>query len=202
MQALKGAPSEKLPFVGGIVLDPGKHSGPLNDEIEVPIVVIHSQSWSSKMSIFQGRPHFDVVKDLVRKVLRKGMKKSKPQYAWFLTSKGTTHPSVTDAPLIEPTLLSWTTGSTIDAREGVLQYVKVGEEFMQYLEDGRRIGVLAEEATHPQYDQDTRSEERKNRMSRQISKYWQIHVSPSIECDEADGCGIVREDRDGHLLKS
>lgn len=202
LQALKGAPSEKLPFIGGLILDPGKHSGPLNDDIEVPIVVIHSQSWSAKMSIFQGRPHFDVVKDLVRKVLRRGEKKSKPQYAWFLTSKGTTHPSVTDAPLIEPTLLSWTTGSTIDAREGVLQYVKVGEEFMQYLEDGRRIGVLAEDITHPSYDRDTRSEERRNSMSRVISKYWQIHVSPSTDCDSADGCGIVKEDRDGHLLKS
>lgn len=180
LQTLKDAPSEKLPFVGGIILDPGKHSGSLNDDIDVPVVVIHSQSWSAKYSIFQGRPHFDVVKDLVRKVLRKSSKHT-PKAAWFITSKGTTHPSVTDAPLIEPTLLSWTTGSTIDAREGVLQYVKVGEEFMNYLEDRKRTGVLAEDVTHPSYDEDTRSEERKNQMSREISKYWQIHVSPDSE---------------------
>lgn len=45
LQALKGAPSEALPFVGGVILDPGKQSGPLNDDIGVPIVVVHSQSW-------------------------------------------------------------------------------------------------------------------------------------------------------------
>lgn len=45
LQALKGAPSEALPFVGGIMFDPGKQSGPLNDDVGVPIVVVHSESW-------------------------------------------------------------------------------------------------------------------------------------------------------------
>lgn len=198
LQTLKDAPSEKLPFVGGLILDPGKHSGGLNDDIKVPIVVIHSQSWSAKYSVFLGRPHFDVVKDLVRKVMRKEKNKA-PQYAWFLTSKGTTHPSVTDAPLIEPTLLSWTTGSTIDAREGVLQYIKVSEEFMRYLEDGHRTGILAEDVTHPTYDEDTTSEERKNQTSREILKYWQIHVSPSTDCPFPGLCGVEKEDRDGKI---
>lgn len=35
LQALKGAPFEQRPFVGGIILDPGKQSGPLNDDIRV-----------------------------------------------------------------------------------------------------------------------------------------------------------------------
>ncbi|KAF2479175.1 PAF-acetylhydrolase family member [Neohortaea acidophila] len=177
LQALKGCPSEERPFVAGIALDPGKSSGPLNDDIAVPLLVLHSQSWSSKFSIFMGRPHFEVVQDLVRKVLRK--EKDKPgQPAWFLTSKGTTHPSVTDAPLIEPFLLAWTTWSSIDAREGVLQYVMVCNEFMHFLQDGRREGVLAEDETHAGYDEDIRSEERKAKMCRSISKYWQIHISP------------------------
>ncbi|KAK5175125.1 uncharacterized protein LTR77_000262 [Saxophila tyrrhenica] len=177
LQALKDAPNDKRPFVGGLILDPGKQSGPLQSDIDVPILVVHSQSWSARHSIFEGRPHFEVVKDLVKKVMRKKEGK-KQQSAWFLTSKGTSHPSVTDAPLIEPMLLSWTTGSTIDVREGVMQYVKVGEEFMHFLENGERIGVLAEDVTHPVYDQDERDPERKAHMSQDIGKYWQIHVAP------------------------
>jgi len=196
LQALQGAPNDVRPFVGGLILDPGKHSGHLNDDIDVPIVVIHSQSWSARHSIFEGRPHFDVVKDLVKKVMRNKEDPKNPK-AWFMTSKGTSHPSVTDAPLIEPMLLSWTTGSTIDVRQGVMQYVKVGEEFMRYLEDGHRTGVLAEDVTHPNYDEDVRSEKRKETMSKDIAKYWQIHVTPSLACPHPGQCGIDVENRDG-----
>lgn len=173
LQALKDAPSHRRPFKGGIILDPGKQSGPLNDDINVPTLVIHSDSWSKSVSVFFGRPHFEVVKALVEKVNKAG------KAAWFLTSVGTSHPSVTDAPLIEPTLLSWTTGATIDVREGVLQYVKVSEEFMQYMKTGEKKGILKEKVTHPEYDQDGRSEERKKKMPKEIEKYWQIHVTPA-----------------------
>ena len=192
LQALKGAPSAKLPFVGGIALDPGKHSGPLNDDIRVPLLVIHSQSWSSAHSVFHGRPHFEVVKDLVGKVMQRG-DDAAPKFAWFLTAKGTTHPSVTDAPLIEPLLLSWTTGSTISAKEGVLQSVKASEELMQYLVDGKLRGVLAEEVTHSAYDKDVRSTKRKKEMNRSIRKYWQIHTSPATTCAHSGPLEIVPE---------
>lgn len=195
LQTLKDAPIKERPFAGAIVLDPGKSSGALNDDINVPILVVHSQSWSAKHTIFHGRPHFDVVKDLVKKVMEKAENKAS-HYAWFMTAKGTTHPSVTDAPLIEPLLLSWTTGSTIDAREGVMQYVKVSSEFMRYLEDGHRLGVLAEDVTHPTYDEDTRPKKRKQKMSWKISKYWQIHVSPSTFCPFPDMCGLEPEEDD------
>ena len=190
LQALAGGPSEARPFVGAVILDPGKQSGPLNDDINVPTLVVHSNSWSKKISIFHGRPHFDVVKDLVHKVLDE-----KHKYSWFMTSIGTTHPSVTDAPLIEPFLLSWTTGATIDVKEGVQQYVKVTHEFMQFLEDGHRRGILAEEVTHPEYDNDIRSEARKKDMKRQqhIEKYWQIHVAPSNYCPAPNLCGVELE---------
>jgi platelet-activating factor acetylhydrolase len=184
LQALKGAPSEALPFVGGIILDPGKSSGPLNHDINVPIMIIHSQSWSSKHSIFGGRPHFDVVKELVEGVMKR------KKFAWFLTSKGTTHPSVTDAPLIEPMLLSWTTGSTIDAHEGVNQYVKVSETFMKYLGDGHRREVLKEEVSHPTYNDETRKIDNPD-----IAKFWQVHVSPSTFCAFPGLCGIEKDDR-------
>lgn len=188
LQVLKGGPTERKPFVGSLILDPGKSSGPLNDDVRVPTVIVHSQSWSKKHTIFHGRPHFSVVKDLVQKIIDE-----KKKFAWFTTAKGTTHPSVTDAPLIEPFLLAWTTGSTIDAREGVLQYVKISEQFMYFLETGHRKGILKEEVTHPTYDEDIRSEDRKAEMDAEVEKYWQIHVSPSTFCPFPGLCGVDKD---------
>ncbi|KAH9819317.1 Platelet-activating factor acetylhydrolase, isoform II [Teratosphaeria destructans] len=187
LQTLKGGPKPERPFVAAIILDPGKQSGPLNTDISVPILVIHSDSWSKKHTIFHGRPHFDVVKEIVQRVLE-----TKHQYAWFMTARGTTHPSVTDAPLIEPLLLSWTTGATIPVKEGVKQYVKVTDEFMRFLEDGHRHGILGEEVTHPEYDKDIRDKARKQAMIEKgdVEKYWQIHVAPSTACPAPGLCGI------------
>ena len=169
LQALKGAPSSKLPFRGGIILDPGKSSGRLNSEVDVPIFVIHSNSWSSKHSVFFDRPHFDVVKELVQGVVDKG------KGAWFMTSLGTSHPSVTDAPLIEPLLLSWTTGATIDVKEGVEQYVSVSEQFLKFQHEGQRTGLLAQSMSHPSYNN---PEVVGMDLDAKYSKYWQIHVAP------------------------
>ncbi|KAK0883766.1 hypothetical protein LTR87_002506 [Friedmanniomyces endolithicus] len=174
MQALKGRHIYQRPFVGGIILDPGKSSGPLNEDIRIPLLIINSESWSKTPSDFYGRPHFDVVRDIARKVLDESH-----IYAWFVTSKGTSHPSVTDAPLIEPLLLSWATGSTIDVKEGIRQYVKATEEFMLYLKDGHRRGILSEEVTHPEYEHDVRDEVSKASIPREIEEYWRIHVAPS-----------------------
>ncbi|KAI0125262.1 platelet-activating factor acetylhydrolase, isoform II-domain-containing protein [Xylariales sp. AK1849] len=170
MQALKDAPNEARPFKAGIALDPGKSSGRLNDNISVPLLVIHSQSWSSKHSIFFGRPHFDTVKEIVQNVIEKSKKS-----AWFMTAKGTTHPTVTDAPLIEPFLLSWTTGATVDVKEGLMQYVNVSSDFLRYLDDGRIRGVLKEPVSHPEYNKEERP------LPRGMAKFWQLHVSPEGE---------------------
>ncbi|KAK5046146.1 hypothetical protein LTR84_008603 [Exophiala bonariae] len=172
LQTLKDGPSPALPFGGAVVLDPGKSSGRLNDDVRVPALVVHSNSWSRKRSIFFGRPHFDVVKDVVQGIMARG------KDAWFLTSLGTSHPSVTDAPVIEPFLLSWTTGSTIDAHEGVRQYVGVSESFLRYQVTGEMTGLLDECVTHPEYD--VKAEGRV--LSRIFRKYWQIHAAP---CSEA-----------------
>ncbi|KIW00275.1 uncharacterized protein PV09_08165 [Verruconis gallopava] len=171
LQALKHANSSSNPAVGGIILDPGKSSGPMNHDIDVPILVIHSNSWSSKHSIFEGRPHFDYVKDLVVEV------RDRVGASWFLTSLGTTHPSVTDAPLIEPLLLSWTTGATIDVRQGVQEYVKTSVELYAWLKDGKRQGLLAEAVTHDAYEHWV-NEERKNEFPAKYRKYWEVHVTP------------------------
>ncbi|KAK3669585.1 hypothetical protein LTR78_010523 [Recurvomyces mirabilis] len=185
LQALAGGPTYERPFVGAVILDPGKQSGPLNDDIHVPMIIIHSQSWSNSYSIFQGRPHFDVVKDIAVKNLDEHHK-----FTWFMTSIGTTHPSVTDAPLIEPLLLSWTTGATIEVREGVKQYVLATEDFMHFLSTEQRKGVLKEETTHPRYDEDIRDEDRKQHMDQEVAKYWQIHVAPTTACAAPGLCGV------------
>ena len=101
--------------------------------------------------------------------------------------------SWTDAPLIEPLLLSWTTGATIDVREGVQQYVKITDELMRYVATGHRHGILAEDVTHPDYDNDVRDDRRKEGMSRDVGKYWQIHVAPSMFCPAPGHCGIDPE---------
>lgn len=172
LRVLKDAPSPKLPINGCFALDPGKSSGRLNDEISVPTLIIHSHSWSRKHSIFFGRPHFDVVRDVAEKVLER------TNGAWFMTSLGTSHPSCTDAPLIEPLLLSWTTGASIDVRDGVYQYVKVVSQFLQYLEDGKRRGILAHGITHKEYDKDDRDDATKHAAPDELTRYFQIHVAP------------------------
>ncbi|EXJ86904.1 hypothetical protein A1O3_03858 [Capronia epimyces CBS 606.96] len=173
LQTLKNGPSAFLPFKSAVVLDPGKSSGPLNHDVQVSTLVIHSNSWSRRHSIFFGRPHFDVVKDVVQGILDRG------KDAWFLTS-WTSHPSVTDAPLIEPWLLRWTTGSTIDAHEGVRQYVHMSEKFLRYQTTGHKTGLLSQCVTHPEYNvvdaNNTHVDD--PAWKRTFSKYWQIHVAP------------------------
>lgn len=173
LQALQGAPNELIPAKGGIILDPGKNSGPLNHNISVPILVVHSNSWSSKHSIFFGRPHFDVVKNLTDYVMRR------TGASWFMTSLGTSHPSVTDAPLIEPLLLRWTTGATINVLEGLEQYVRVSMEFIDYLRTGTREGLLAIDPTHPSYGKEF-AHVGSGEVSDQVLRYWQIHVAPPV----------------------
>ncbi|KAF4554534.1 Phospholipase A2-like protein [Elsinoe fawcettii] len=171
LQTLKNAPSHRMPFHGAIILDPGKNSGRLNDKISVPTLIVHSQSWSKSRSMFFGRPHFDVVKELAEKVLRAG------HNAWFMTSLGTSHPSVCDAPLIEPVLLKWTTGASIDVREGVHQYVGVTTSFLRYQNEGIVSDLLSMPVDAPAYGQ---SKEGARSGKHPYEKYWEIHVSPNL----------------------
>lgn len=82
---------------------------------------------------------------------------------------GTSHPSVTDVPLIEPLLLGWTTGASIDAMRGVREYVDVSADFMHALKDGERRNVLARGPTHP---------ERPGEGVPGASGPWLVHVAP------------------------
>jgi platelet-activating factor acetylhydrolase len=172
LQALKTANKTVAnPAIGGIILDPGKSSGQLNGDVPVPILVVHSQEWSRYHSIFFGRPHFDTVRDLVRGVLEK------VGSAWFLTSLGTAHPSVTDAPLLQPLLLRLVTGTTTPSLEALGEYVKVSIDFLKFLDLGKAQGVLHEAVTHNNYHKWV-TDERKKEFPEDRAKHWEVHVSP------------------------
>ncbi|KAI1491948.1 platelet-activating factor acetylhydrolase, isoform II-domain-containing protein [Biscogniauxia mediterranea] len=180
LQALRGGPSPARPFKGAIILDPGKQSGRLNDDIRVPVLVVHSNSWSSTHSLFYGRPHFDTVRGLAEANNARG------HASWFATSLGTSHPSVSDAPLLEPLLLRWTTGARIDVYEGLRQYVHVSEDFLRFLADGAKRNLLAERAEFPAYDEGRgfgiwKPGQGENAHEKgpwfDWRKYWQVHVS-------------------------
>lgn len=205
LRALRSSPdrASRLPFSGAVVLDPGKSSGPLNADISVPLAICHSSTWSKPgPTLFYGRPHFEVVRDIVDGVNNRtgaggsedeeeeeDEEKKKKQDAhssargggWFLTSLGTAHPSITDAPLLEPLLLSWATGSSMDAGDGIMQYVLATRDFVGYQHTGERRGVLtlsgrAREdggAASREYDPGHNSG-----MPKPWRKYWQIHVAP------------------------
>lgn len=194
LQALKHAPSDVNPAIGGIILDPGKQSGPLNALIDVPLLIVHSHSWSKQRSVFYNRPHFDTVKDLALSVLKRIPSHS----SWFLTSIGTSHPSVSDAPLIEPLLLSWTTGASLNVKEALGEYVRVTDDFWHFLRTthsanssltdgvvhrGETRGILAETVTHEEYGEWV-SKERKAEFSKSLARLWQVHVSPVSDKDE------------------
>ncbi|GFP59075.1 platelet-activating factor acetylhydrolase homolog 2 [Trichoderma asperellum] len=194
LQALKHAPSDINPAIGGVILDPGKQSGPLNALIDVPLLIVHSNSWSKQHSAFYDRPHFDTVKDLALSVLRRIPSHS----SWFLTSIGTSHPSVSDAPLIEPLLLRWTTGASLDTKEALEEYVRVTDDFWHFLRTTRSVnssltdgvvhrgemrGILAEKVTHEQYGKWV-SKERKAEFPKPLARLWEVHVSPVADEDE------------------
>lgn len=184
--------SSPSPFAGAVILDPGKSSGPLNGNVSVPLVICHSSSWSRPgASLFYGRPHFEVVRDIAEGVNARCVGGQDSQInkmaaacrdnarGWFLTSLGTSHPSITDAPLLEPLMLSWATGSTMDAADGIAQYVDLTENLVRYQHTGTREGLLGlsgkeeDEAVSREYDP-----LKNTGMPERWRKYWQLHVAP------------------------
>lgn len=85
MQALKAAGTKEMPINGGIALDPGKESGPLNKDIDVPILVMQSGQWTEKQTEFYGQGwHFDVVRKILESV----------KEGWFLTLSAYSLPDI------------------------------------------------------------------------------------------------------------
>lgn len=173
LRMLKAAPTSALSLAGCFVLDPGKSSGALNEEIKVPLLILHSQSWSEESSMMLGRPHFDVVQDIAHKTLRNG------QAAWFMTLPGTAHPSCTDLSVIQPLVLRLATSAELNGRQAIAEYTTVCVDFLQYLNDHRRTGVLACDVTDAAY-RGKLPKQASRSMSEHgpLKSHWQIHVSP------------------------
>lgn len=76
-------------------------------------------------------------------------------------------------------LLSWTTGSTINVKDGVDVYVKVSQEFLEFQKSGKTDGLLSQHVTHPKYVEHGTSKELDEKMPEIYQKFWQIHVAPA-----------------------
>ncbi|KAF2798374.1 hypothetical protein K505DRAFT_321913 [Melanomma pulvis-pyrius CBS 109.77] len=167
LQALKNAPSEKMPINGAIMLDPGKGSGRLNKEIDVPILVMHSGEWTEKQVQFYGQGwHFDVVKKLVEST-KKG---------WFMTLSGTAHPSCTDAPLIVPWIMKMVTRTTLHSKVALKEYIDVSVEFLSFLRNGDIRGVLKSDIMSP--DGPLGDSDKRGKVKGKDGADWEVHVVP------------------------
>jgi len=167
LQALKNAPNKKMPINGAIALDPGKSSGALNDDIELPTLVMQSGEWTEKQVEFYGQGwHFDVVRELV----------AKAKTGWFMTLGGSAHPSCTDAPLIVPLIMKLATGTTLNGRTALREYIDVSVDFLEYLRNEEKRGLMKSHVSSPAGplgDADKREKVRGG-----AGADWEVHVTP------------------------
>lgn len=184
LQAVKGAPSKTHPLNGAIALDPGKESGPLNDDIKVPVLVFNSGEWTEKQMEFYGQGlHFEVEKKLVNKAEKGWFMTLRKYYPTIFTSSkltlykvGTAHPSITDAPLIVPWIMRLVLGTTLDPLVALKEYVDVSVEFLNFLKTGNAKGMLNSKVSSPAGPVGD-AEDRATVDGRQGGK-WEVHVVP------------------------
>ncbi|KAF4587190.1 hypothetical protein GQ602_003883 [Ophiocordyceps camponoti-floridani] len=179
-------------------------SGPLSpphdaeDGLAGPLLVLHSAAWSRpSSSLFYGRPHFDAVRDFVAASLRRSSS------AWFLTGLDTAHPSISDAPLLEPMLLRLATGFRLrDPLASTRRHANLSAEFLG-LSAGHANrptrppssgSLLAESVTHPSFDH-WLSRERSLSFPHDLASQWEIHVSPAAAADDDDEPGKIPNDQ-------
>ncbi|CAG5183573.1 uncharacterized protein ALTATR162_LOCUS10648 [Alternaria atra] len=170
MQALKSAGSKAMPINGGVALDPGKGSGPLNKDIDVPVLVMQSGEWTEKQTDFYGQGwHFNVVKGIIENV----------KVGWFMTLMGTAHPSCTDAPLIVPWIMKLVTGTTLNSKDALHEYIDTSVAFLEYLRTGEKKGVLESGVTNDEgpFHRVTPRETVKGPHGAN----WEVHVVPKAE---------------------
>ena len=141
LQTLANSPNPKLPFRGAIILDPGKRSGRLNEDIKVPTLIVNSGTWSREHG------HFQRVHNLTHRI----MNESRRGKAWFLTLLHTAHPSVTDAPLLQPWLLNYVTGASLDTQVAMKAFVDVSDDFIHFIVSGGNEvkGLLRSDVNDP-----------------------------------------------------
>lgn len=183
MQALKAAGSKALPINGAIALDPGKESGPLNTDIAAPVLVIQSGEWTEAQTDFYGQgKHFDVVRSIVEKA-KQGwfMTLSMPPvvicitfYILTLHLAGTAHPTCTDAPLIVPWIMKMVTGTSLDPRVALREYIDTSVHFLEYLQTGEKKSILASQVTSRAGPLGDAGQRRK--VQGPYGADWEVHV--------------------------
>jgi len=167
LQTLRNAPSKSLPLCSAIIFDPGKQSGHLNSLINVPTLIMNSGSWTANQVDFYGRPHFDAVKNVALSVIDRGL------HAWFLTLLHTAHPSITDAPILQPLIFRLVTGTSMNERLALDAYVRASHDFLRFVADGQRRGVLGASVTSARGPLGGDGE-----RGQDPSGLWEVHVAP------------------------
>lgn len=170
IQTITTSPFSEVPATAAITFDPGKDSGPLNQNVTIPIAILDSEEWSAIPELlFYGKTHFDTVKAIAQNSLQATNK------AWFATLLGTNHASITDAPLISTGFISFftnfTSNTTLDPKFAIEQYVKVSDLFAQDLVNGTRSGLLAQNVSSSEFMLLSNSTVQNDP--------WELHVGPS-----------------------
>jgi platelet-activating factor acetylhydrolase len=170
LQALHTKNSDRTGINGGIALDPGKASGPLNEDIDVPVLVLQSGEWTEEQVDFYGQgKHWEVVQKLVEKA----------KTGWFMTLTGTAHPSCTDAPLIVPMIMKMVTGTTLNAQVALKEYIDVSVAFLDFLRTGKKTGVLKSAVTSP--NGPLGDADKRGKVKGKAGADWEVFVVPSSE---------------------
>jgi len=172
--ALQALSDSQISAKAGLTFDPGKESGPLNSNFSQSVLIPDSEAWSAEPAEFYGQQHFDVVKEIAQSAL------NKTGASWFMTLLGTAHTSITDAPTLVGSLLTFFDPTSLNVTLGgpdsnIQQYVAVSTEFFQFLVNGSRSGVLASGVTTPDFVPINL-----NATNVQgLFHGWEIHVAPS-----------------------
>lgn len=167
MQALKSAGTKAMPINGGVALDPGKGSGPLNKDIDVPILVMQSGEWTEKqMKFYDQGWHYNVVKKIIDSV----------KEGWYMTLSGTAHPSCTDAPLIVPWIMKMVSGTTLNSRVALHEYIDTSVNFLEYLRTGEKKGVLESGVTNSKGP--FLEDKPREKVKGPYGADWEVHVVP------------------------
>jgi platelet-activating factor acetylhydrolase len=147
----------------------------LSTNIQVPILIVDSDAWSSQPTRFYGTEHFKAVKSIAQTSLKT------TGAGWFMTLLGTSHSSITDAGLIAgSSLLSLfddgAANATLDPATAIDKYVHVSTEFFRYLKNNYVSGIpLAANVTDTMYaNRPPNSSTPDDQLS-----YWEIHVAPA-----------------------
>lgn len=91
---------------------------------------------------------------------------------------GTAHPSCTDAPLIVPWIMKLVTGTTLESRVALREYIDTSVRFLEFLQTGEKDGLLASKVTSPSGP--LGEAEKRGKRKGQYGAEWEIHVVPKI----------------------